>query len=245
MVIICGHTRLMAAKKLGLTFVPVIMAVNLSADEAALYRIADNRIGQESEWDDALLIEELKRLEESRCDLDKTGFDNTELDKLLNASIEEAQEESEIVLSNICKSVLGDIWILDNHRLICGDATSSLHFELLTQGLPLALMVTDPPYGVSYDPGWRDGADLGVGERSRGKVQNDDQFDWTDAYSLFTGDVAYIWHAGKFTAEVAKNIQDCGFQIISQIIWAKQHFALSRGDYHWQHEPCWYVVKKR
>jgi DNA modification methylase len=105
-------------------------------------------------------------------------------------------------------------------------------------------MVTDPPYGVEYDPSWRDGADLGVGERSRGKVQNDDIVDWTDAYTLFEGDVVYVWHAGKFTHIVAKNLEDCGFDIVSQIIWAKQHFALSRGDYHWQHEPCWYGARK-
>lgn len=105
-------------------------------------------------------------------------------------------------------------------------------------------MVTDPPYGVSYDPSWREEVDLGLGKRSKGLVKNDDKIQWTEAYSLFTGDVSYVWHAGKYTDIVLSNLKDCGFEPVSQIIWAKQHFALSRGDYHWQHEPCWYAVKK-
>lgn len=138
----------------------------------------------------------------------------------------------------------GDIWLLGNHRLMCGDSTNPQHVEKLVQEHSPNLMVTDPPYGVNYDPSWREGADLGVGKRSKGKVQNDDKADWTETYSLFTGNVAYIWHAGKYTHIVAKNLEDCGFEIISQIIWGKQHFVLSRGDYHWQHEPCWYAVRK-
>lgn len=94
-----------------------------------------------------------------------------------------------------------------------------------------------------YDHEWRD-ADLGVRERSRGKVENDDKVNWTDAYSLFTGTGAYVWHAAYFTHIVAKNLIDCGYEIVSNIIWVKQHFALSHGDYHWQHDSCWYVVKK-
>ncbi len=104
-------------------------------------------------------------------------------------------------------------------------------------------MVTDPPYGISLDPNWRERAGLGT-IRQTGTVANDDRVDWTEAYQLFPGDVAYIWHAGIHAAEVARNIEAAGFKIRSQIIWAKQHFALSRGDYHWQHEPCWYAVRE-
>lgn len=105
-------------------------------------------------------------------------------------------------------------------------------------------MVTDPPYGVEYDPEWREGADLGVGKRSKGKVENDDRVDWTEAYCLFPGDIAYVWHAGVFTGDVAVNLINIDFQIRAQIIWSKQHFVLSRGAYHWKHEPCWYAVRK-
>jgi DNA modification methylase len=104
-------------------------------------------------------------------------------------------------------------------------------------------MVTDPPYGVEYNPEWRNDR-LGEGGRATGKVKNDDLVDWTDAYNLFPGNVVYIWHASLFTHIVGQNVIDCDFDIISQIIWVKNNFALSRGDYHWQHEPCIYAVKK-
>lgn len=104
-------------------------------------------------------------------------------------------------------------------------------------------MVTDPPYGVDYDPLWREEAGLGE-QRQTGAVQNDDRADWTAAYQLFPGNVAYVWHAGVHAAEVAAGISAAGFTLRSQIIWAKQHFAMSRGHYHWQHEPCWYAVRE-
>lgn len=105
------------------------------------------------------------------------------------------------------------------------------------------LMVTDPPYGVSYDPMWREEAGLGA-PRQVGKVLNDERVDWSAAYALFPGNVAYVWHAGIYTVAVAQSLESSGFEIRSQIIWAKQHFALSRGHYHWQHEPCWYAVRQ-
>lgn len=141
-------------------------------------------------------------------------------------------------------SKLGDVYVLRKHRLMCGDSTVYTDVDKLLGGENPVLMVTDPPYGVNYNPEWREGADLGVGKRSKGKVLNDDKADWTEAYSLFTGNVAYVWHAGKYSALVSFNLESCGFDVVSQIIWVKQHFALSRGDYHWQHEPCWYAVKK-
>jgi DNA modification methylase len=137
----------------------------------------------------------------------------------------------------------GDVWVLDNHHLGCGDATDSDMVHRLFQGASPVLMVTDPPYGVNYDPQWREQAGLGA-QRQRGLVQNDDRADWAEAYQLFPGDIAYVWHAGLFAGSVAASLERCGFEIRSQIIWAKQHFALSRGHYHWQHEPCWYAVRK-
>jgi DNA modification methylase len=97
-------------------------------------------------------------------------------------------------------------------------------------------------YGVRYNPNWREDAGLGR-QRQTGTVPNDDRVDWLAAYQLFPGDVAYVWHAGVHACEVAAGLEAAGFEIRSQIIWVKQHFALSRGDYHWQHEPCWYAVR--
>jgi hypothetical protein len=99
-----------------------------------------------------------------------------------------------------------------------------------------ALMVSDPPYGVEYDPIWRERAGL-ARQRQTGAVANDHRVDWTDAYQLFTGDAAYVWHAGVHAGEVAAGVESVGLPIRAQIIWAKQHFALGRGDYYWQHEP--------
>lgn len=155
---------------------------------------------------------------------------------------EEDDEEVMAAHDPICK--LGDLWILGNHRLFCGDSTDPLAVERVLAGESPNLMVTDPPYGVSYDPSWREGQDLGVGKRSKGKVLNDDRIDWFDAYNLFTGNIVYVWHAANYTHLVAQSIINSGFDLVAQIIWAKQHFVLSRGDYHWQHEPCWYAVRK-
>ena len=105
-------------------------------------------------------------------------------------------------------------------------------------------MVTDPPYGIDYDPSWRAQCSRDTDRLARGKVLNDDRADWRQAYALFTGDVAYVWHAALLGDVAAVGLATCGFQLRAQIIWAKQHFALSRGDYHWKHECCWYAVRE-
>jgi len=101
----------------------------------------------------------------------------------------------------------------------------------------------DPPYGVEYDPAWRNQTGAAKTKRT-GKVLNDDRADWREAWSLFPGDVAYVWHGALHAATVAESLEAAGFNVRSQIIWAKDRLVLSRGDYHWQHEPCWYAVKK-
>lgn len=141
----------------------------------------------------------------------------------------------------------GDVWALGPHRLVCGDATSpsDVGLALRSAGVRPNLMVTDPPYGVSYDPCWRGSAGLlARGESSLGAVANDDRADWREAWALFPGDVAYIWHAGLYASIVQDSLAAAGFLVRSQIIGRKQRFAISRGAYHWQHEPCWYAVRK-
>ena len=143
------------------------------------------------------------------------------------------------------KAKLGDIYILGSHRLMCGDSTNPEHVAKLLVGNTPILMVTDPPYGVNYDPEWRERADKGVDIRSTGKVLNDDRADWTEAYKLFPGDVAYVWHPSTSTHLFAQNLEACGFTLINLIIWSKQHFVLSRGDYHNQNELLWYAARKK
>src|ERR1700721_3008243 len=140
----------------------------------------------------------------------------------------------------------GDIYELGNHRLICGDSTIPDVVEKVLGGNIPILMCTDPPYGVEYDPNWRigHGGKAGNHIKASGKVQNDDQINWGLAWHLFPGSIAYVWHSGKYCSEVQKSLEEAEYEMVSQIIWVKQNFALSRGDYHWQHEPCWYAIKK-
>ncbi len=131
---------------------------------------------------------------------------------------------------------------MGEHRLLCGDATSPAHVEQLLGDRNPFLMVTDPPYGVSYNAKWREDYD-NFERHAVGLVTNDDRADWTEAWKLFPGDVGYIWHASLHTSEVMDSLVRAGFEHRAQIIWRKQHSVFSRGAYHWQHEPCWYVVR--
>jgi len=142
------------------------------------------------------------------------------------------------------KAKLGDIYILGSHRLMCGDSTNPQHVGRLLDGAEPILMVTDPPYGINYEPEWRNEAKKGNNSSRVGAVLNDERYDWSEAYSLFTGDVAYVWHSDKYSHKFAESIENCGFDLINLIIWSKNRFILSRGDYHHQYEPLWYAVRK-
>jgi DNA modification methylase len=110
-------------------------------------------------------------------------------------------------------------------------------------------MVTDPPYGVEYDANWRNEAKrpdgTPYGASAVGKVDNDGRADWSEAWSLFPGDVAYVWHAGNKANVVADSLLQTGFAVRAQIVWAKSNFVIGRGDYHPHHEPCWYAVREK
>jgi DNA modification methylase len=142
----------------------------------------------------------------------------------------------------------GDLWILGKHRLLCGDSTKAEDVERLLEGHIPSLMATDPPYGITYDPAWRNQAaragKIAFAARREGKVANDDQVDWSAAYRLFPGSVTYVWHASLFSSQVQESLERCGYELRSQIIWAKSRFAISRGHYHWQHECCFYAVRE-
>ncbi len=246
-VIISGHARVEAAKRLGMKEIPVIVLEHLSDPIKRLgYVHAANRIAMNASWNFDQLRDDFITMRENDFDATLAGWETEEIEDFLNPEelnegLVDPDDCGDVPEEPICR--LGDVWILGNHRLICGDSRSADDVGKLFAGVTPVLMVTDPPYGVNYDPEWREDADLGIGKRSKGKVINDEIIDWSETYSLFPGDVVYVWHAGKYTHIVARNLEDCGFQIVSQIIWAKQHFALSRGDYHWQHEPCWYAVR--
>ncbi|MCW5750220.1 MAG: site-specific DNA-methyltransferase [Alphaproteobacteria bacterium] len=246
-VLVAGHGRLLAARRLGLAEVPVIRLGHLTDAQARAFRIADNQIALNAGWDDALLAAEVARLQEDGVDLDLLGFGEDELDRLLDDldGTDGAADGEDVVPEPPVEPVSrpGDLWLLGAHRLLCGDATSTSDVERLLAGAVPHLMVTDPPYGVEYDPSWRNEAGVSATART-GRVSNDDRADWREAWALFPGDVAYVWHAGVHARTVAESLEASGLMIRSQIVWAKPRFVLGRGDYHWQHEPCFYVVRK-
>lgn len=241
--IVDGHLRLKGALKVGLTEVPVILCDEWSAAQVKAFRLLVNRSATWADFDPELVGMELQDLKDLDFDLNLTGFGLQEIDEYLFGDPEDEKDDQVSESSGEPVTRLGDVWILGSHRVLCGDATSAEAVARLLGTATPGLMVTDPPYGVEYDPGWRERAGLGR-QRQSGAVANDDQVDWTAAYRLFTGNVAYVWHAGVHASEVAAGLEAAGFRIRAQIIWAKQHFALGRGDFHWQHEPCWYAVRE-
>ena len=245
-VIVAGHTRFRAAQRLGLATVPVHVATDLTPDEVRAYRLADNKTAELASWDDAMLSIELDALRGAGIDWTLLGFDEEELAKLLAPAGTEGLTDPDAIPEKPADPITrpGDLWLLGKHRLLCGDSTSATDVARLLDGAVPALMVTDPPYGVEYDPEWRMDAGLTGNTARMGKVMNDDRADWTEAWKLFPGDVAYVYHAGVFASTVQQSLERAGFAIRAQIIWAKDRLALSRGDYHWQHEPCWYAVRE-
>jgi DNA modification methylase len=228
---------------MGLPTVPVVFCDDWSEAQVKAFRILVNRSATWASWDEELVALELVDLDAVDFDLGLTGFDPFEINEFLFPDAVESSAEKVPELPKNAVTRLGDLWLCDSHRVLAGDATSAEAVAKLNGKESPKLLLTDPPYGVNYDPTWRERAGLGRAQQT-GLVQNDDRVDWTEAYKLFTGDVAYVWNAGVQAAEVAAGLEAAGFRIRAQIIWVKQHFALSRGDFHWQHENCWYAVRE-
>jgi DNA modification methylase len=245
--VIAGHCRLLAAILLGYLMVPVVVARGWTEAEKRAYCIADNQLAARASWDPELLSDELKYLEALNFNLNLIGFDGSELKELLQPLSGRSFGDPELAPGPPKDPVTraGDTWLLGCHRVHCGDSTreKSVSAALGRLKARLKLMVTDPPYGVGYDASWRVES-AHKGNHATGKVLNDDRADWRAAWALFPGDVAYVWHSGLFGGIVGESLLACDFQIRAQIIWVKPHLVLSRGDYHWQHEPCYYAVRK-
>jgi DNA modification methylase len=236
--IIAGHGRVLAAKKLEMDHVPVIRLEHLTEVQRKAYILVDNKLALNAGWDEELLRVELAALSEADFDLDLLGFEADELNAYLTD--EQSGLTDEDAIPDVPAEPItrpGDLWILGNHRLLCGDSTTASEVTRLLNGAKPHLMVTDPPYGVEYDPSWR-----GKTKRN-GKVLNDDRADWREAWSLFPGDVAFVWHGALHGGTVEDSLVSCGFTVRAQIIWAKRQLVMGRGHYHWQHEPCWYAVR--
>ena len=193
-----------------------------------------------------MLSLELKDLSALSADLSVLGFAPKELaDALAPAFAGGLTDEDDIPpLSEATVTRAGDTWCLGPHRLACGDSTDAATVKALIGDHSPPLMVTDPPYGVAYDPTWRHRAGINHSGRT-GKVRNDERADWEAAWTLFPGSIAYVWHGALHATTVAESLVRQGFTIRAQIIWAKERLVIGRGDYHWQHEPCWYAVRSK
>ena len=241
--VIAGHGRLLAARKLGMAEVPTIELSHLKPAQRRAYVLADNRLALSAGWDEDLLRIELGELQADGFDLGLTGFDPCEIANFLADPITGLTDPDDVPAPpDTPTSRPGNVWLLGRHRLVCGDSTDPATVERVLNGVRPHLMVTDPPYGVDYDPAWRNRAGLGSTQRV-GKVENDHRADWREAWALFPGDVGYVWHGALHATTVAESLTACGFQIRAQVIWAKDRLVLGRGHYHWQHEPCWYAVR--
>lgn len=247
--IIAGHGRVLAARKLGLTEVPTLEVSHLTDAQRKAYVLADNKLAMNAGWDNDLLKIELSELGEGGFDLELIGFSAEELGALLADTTEGLTDPDDIPEPPADPvSRLGDVWAMGNHRIICGDSTDADVVGKLLGKVKPHLMVTDPPYGVEYDADWRNKATRAdgsvIGGKAVGRVLNDDRADWSAAYALFPGDVCYVWHPpGALQNVFYKSLVDCGFDVRTQIIWAKSQFVIGRGHYHVQHEPCWYAVR--
>jgi DNA modification methylase len=245
--IICGHARIRAAVELGIVVLPVIVARGWSDERKRGYRIADNQLPLNSGWNTELLKVELGDLAKLDFPLRVIGFPDVELRQFVAGFGEQhtdPEETPEPPAAPVTR--FGDLWRLGQHRLLCGDATAAADVERVLTGAVPVLMVTDPPYGIEYDAGWRKERIIRIeDDRAVARVTNDDRSDWTAAFVNFPGNVIYCWSpAGSNSVEFYHCIERAGFAIRMQIIWAKSHFPIGRGDYHVKHEPCWYAVRQ-
>lgn len=245
-VILGGNMRYQALKALGKSEIPdewVKRANELTEEQKREFIIKDNAGFGEWDWD--LIANEWDDLPLSDWGLDVPDFQTIEDDTETRDAEPQIDKAAELNAKWQVKS--GDLWQIGDHRLLCGDSTNAQNAACVLDGATPNLMITDPPYGVEYNAEWRNDAAqkglIGYATRSIAPVLNDDRVDWSDAYRLFPGDVAYIWHDGRRASEVQASIELAGFEIRCQIIWAKPVFAISRGHYHWQHEPCWYAFR--
>lgn len=251
-----GHGAWEAARLEGLKQIPTITLFDLSEKEWRAYAIADNRIPLNASWNMDMLRAELNALQGFGLDLSEMGFGTNELATygVDGFSLPERLDRADVTPDLPKKAVVkvGELWRLGDHRLLIGDSTDASAVAYLTRDGDPTLMVTDPPYGVNYDPNWRNLAartSTGMGNRAigagaTGKVSNDHRADWTPAWQLFQGNAAYVWHGGLHSSTVDASLRAAGFEPRAQIIWDKTRLIIGRGDYHWEHEPCWYMVRK-
>jgi site-specific DNA-methyltransferase (adenine-specific) len=245
-VIIAGHGRLLAGRKLGFTEVPTIELRDLTDAQKKAYVIADNRLALNAGWDNEMLTLELGELAAEGYNLDLLGFDTKELDALLEPQVLDGLVDEDEVPEAGPEPITkpGDVWVLGRHRVMCGDSTSMEHLAQLCQGQLVDMWLTDPPYNVAYEGSTKE--KLTIQNDSMG----DDQFRQflRDAYTaadtvMKPGAVFYIWHADSEGYNFRGAAKDAGWKVRQCLIWKKSTLVMGRQDYHWKHESCLYGWK--
>jgi DNA modification methylase len=244
--LIAGHGRLLAAQKLGLDTVPTIDCSDMTESQKKAYIIADNKLAMNAGWDTAMLTLEMQELQEEGFDLELLGFDDKELNALLEPEVVQGLTDEDAVpeTPKEASTKLGDIYILGKHRLMCGDSTSITDMEKLIDEQPVDMCLTDPPYNVAYEGATKE--KLTIINDSMG---NDEfrQF-LRDAFVaadtvMKQGAVFYIWHADSEGYNFRGACSDAGWKVRQCLIWKKSSLVMGRQDYHWMHEPCLYGWK--
>jgi len=244
LMILAGHGVYEAAKAMGEEDIPAVIKSGLTAKQKKAYVLADNKLAEMSSWDIDMLKIELGDIPMEIAEI--AGFREYEINKLLGYEEGAADAADPVEVKTDIK--LGDMFQLGKHRLLCGDACNPEDVSRLFGKTVPHLMVTDPPYGVKYDPAWRnrkpDMSNISRSGRAVKKVANDDRIDWGEAIALFPGDVIYYWHAGIYGHIVGQSLIDNDFPVRAQLIWVKSNIVVGRGNYHIKHEPCLYAVRK-
>ncbi|HCT8111339.1 TPA: ParB N-terminal domain-containing protein [Enterococcus faecalis] len=239
-VIVNGHTRLKAAKYLGLKEVPTIIADDLTPEQIKAFRLADNKVGEIATWDEELLNAELDELADLDLDFDMTEF-GFDLPDIEGEEVEVIEDEFEEELPAEPISKLGDIYQLGRHRLMCGDSTNSLEVEKLMGNKKADLLITDPPYNVAYEGKGKEALTI----KNDSKETNEFHSFLYEAFSaainnMKLGSSFYVWYASSEVVNFHTALEEAGFLVKQELIWNKNSMVLSRQDYHWKHEPCLY-----
>jgi site-specific DNA-methyltransferase (adenine-specific) len=250
--IIAGHGRVMAARKLGLASLPVMVANGWSEAQKRAYVIADNKLALNAGWDNELLALELAELDGLGFDVELTGFSDEEIKALMPVEVTEGltdPDDAPAVQENPV-TVPGDVWVMGKHRLLCGDSTSVDDLAKLTQGTLVDMWLTDPPYNVAVQGGNHGDPNRKNGLKIMNDKMSDDQFRQflRDAYTaadtvMKPGAVFYIWHADSEGYNFRGAAKDAGWTVRQCLIWKKSSIVMGRQDYQWKHEPCLYGWK--
>ena len=237
-VIIIGHGRFLAAKKLGLETVPCHYALDLTNEQVKKLRLLDNKLN-ESEWDFDLLKLDAKGLDFSEYSLD-WGFDEEDEETVVEKDDVPEVNEKEPPITQV-----GDIWKLGNHRLMCGDSTNPHTVEKLMGGGMADLLVTDPPYNVEYEGKTEEALTIENDAMSSEEFRSFLTKAFKCAFdNIKQGAAFYVWYASREHINFESALNDVGLTVREQLIWVKNSLVLSRQDYHWRHEPCLYGWKE-